>query len=103
MVLFIIGFIFSIIGILGVILNNTTLIVVGLIVIIIDDLIDIFGSNTNPTTVVLAIIFAIGASFANHNPLASFTISLCTESFVMSVLGIVVILKNFSKKHKNSL
>lgn len=100
MIVFIIELIFSLLGIVGIFLNNTVLIVTGLVIIVIGDLIDIFINKTNPTTVILAILLASGASIANHNPLVSFTFSLCAESLIMSFIGIIATLPNIAKKNK---
>ncbi len=102
MIMFIIELVFAILGVVGIVLDNIALIVTGLIIIAISDLIDIFINKTNPTTVILAILFAVGASIANHNPLVSFAFSLCVESLIMSFIGIIVMFSNNSNKNKKN-
>ena len=88
----IIELIFSISGIIGYFSDNTLCMTIGLIGIIICDLIDTFIAGHNPTTIMLAVIMAIGATISNHNPLYNFTIMLCGENFIVTILGFLVIL-----------
>lgn len=46
----------------------------------------------NPGTIFFAILFAIGFSIASKNPLEAFTLALCGENFIMSILGILLML-----------
>lgn len=91
----IIELVFSIVGVYGFFTENLICIIIGLIAIIICDFIDIFISGHNPTTILLACILAIGASIANKNPLSSFTIALCGENFIMTIITILMVIISF--------
>lgn len=80
--------VFSCIGIFGICNSNLPCMVVGLIGIIIGDFIDIFVTGHNPITIVLACMFAIGVSIANKDPLYGFTIALCGENLMLSIITI---------------
>lgn len=88
----IIELIFSLSGIIGYFNDNTLCMIIGLIGIIICDLIDTFISGHNPTTIIFAVITAIGATIANHDPLYNFTIILCGENFIVVTFGFLIIL-----------
>ena len=49
----------------------------------------------NPTTIILAIILAFGTSVATKSPLYAFTIALCGENFIISLLAILLFLSSF--------
>ena len=87
----IIEFIFSIIGIYGIFTENLVCIIIGLITIIIGDFVDIFISGHNPTSIFLSLLLAVGASLANKNPLYTFTIALCGENLIMSIVTILIL------------
>lgn len=95
----IIELIFSIIGIYGFFTENLICIVVGLVVIIICDFIDILIKSHNPITILLACLLAIGASIANKNPLISFTITLCMENFIMTSITLLMVVISILQKN----
>lgn len=88
---------FSSIGVCGFFAGNWICATIGLIGIIICDFIDIFISGHNPTIIFLAVMFGIGVSISNKNPLYGFTIALCGENLVMSVITIFMIIVSFVK------
>lgn len=95
--------ILSLIGFCGALQNNTVLMIVGLIGIIICDFIDVFVTKHNPTTIIFAIIFATGMSIANKNPLYSFTFALCIENLLLTIFFIFSLLFAFLfNKNKNN-
>lgn len=82
--------VFSSIGVYGYFTQNLICVILGLIGIIVCDSIDIFVTGHNPTIVFLAITFGIGVSIANKNPLYGFTIALCGENLIMSLITIFI-------------
>lgn len=91
----IIELIFSSIGIYGFFTENIYCVSIGLVAIIICDFIDTFILGHNPTTIFLACLLAIGASIATKNPLYTFTIALCGENFIMSIVTIFMLIVSF--------
>ncbi len=83
--------VFSSIGVYGFFSGNWICAIIGLVCIVICDFIDIFISGHNPITVILACSFAIGVSIANKSLLYGFTIALCGENLIMSIITIIVI------------
>lgn len=92
---------FSAVGIYGFFIQNLTCVCIGLAVIIICDVIDVFINGHNPTTIIIAIILATGVSIANKEALYSFAIILCGESFVMSILTLILTTIAFIKNKTN--
>lgn len=95
--------IFSIIGIYGFFTQNLICVIVGLVCIVLCDFIDTFFMETNPTTIILACLFAIGMSMANKNPLYSFTVSLCGESLLLLILGYGISIRTAISKRSNDV
>lgn len=88
----------SCIGFFGIFTTNLLCMVIGLVGIIICDLLDVFIMKQNPGTLIFACMFAIGVSIANNDVLYSFTISLCGESLILSILGFFMFGINSLKK-----
>lgn len=96
--------IFSIIGFYGALSNNTILMIIGLVSIIICDFIDIFITGHNSTTILICIILGIGASIANKDPLYTFTILLCGENLITCIFGLFLMLISLIfKKEENNI
>lgn len=91
--------VFSSIGVYGYFTQNLICVIVGLVGIIVCDFIDIFVTGHNPTIVFLAISFGIGVSIGNKNPLYGFTIALCGENLIMSLITIFIIGVSFIIGH----
>jgi len=96
-VLSLIEIMFSSIGVYGFFVQNWICATIGLIGIVICDFIDIFISGHDPTITFLAIMFGIGVSIANKNPLYGFTIALCGENLIMSIIIMVIMVMSFIK------
>jgi len=89
--------IFSAIGIYGYFANNFACLIIGLIAIIICDLIDIFVLGHNSTTITMACMLAIGASIVTKNPLSMFSIILCGENFIMTIITMTLLAISYIK------
>lgn len=98
--------VFSSIGVYGFFSGNWICAIIGLVCIVICDFIDIFISGHNPTTIILACLFAIGFSIADKSLLYGFTIALCGENLIMSIITIFIIglsfLIGYFKKDKST-
>lgn len=86
----IIEFIFAVLGMVGIFTDNIVLILLGLIIVCICDFIDIFVEGHNPISIIIALIGATIASIIYKNPLYSFTIFICGENIIMTLVTLFI-------------
>lgn len=100
MILNIITFIFSILGIIGFYNNSTTLLFLGMVIVLLEIIIEFLsGQLKTLTTCILAIIIGI---ICTKDILVGTAIGLCFESVIMSfsgwlLLGLSYLISNHKK------
>ena len=103
MILGIITFIFSTIGIYGFYTNNFIFLYFGLSFVIIQHIIGIVtGKEKSLSIVWIAIIVAVGLTISGMNFLTAIAICLCFENTILFIPALILMLISFFKVSKNN-